>query len=53
MVDFDGIWIDMNEASNFCNGEYPNDCPSNNNFEASLTPLLLGTEYPDPGEFAD
>mmetsp|Transcript_32656 Transcript_32656/g.5928 ORF Transcript_32656/g.5928 Transcript_32656/m.5928 type:complete len:125 (+) Transcript_32656:1326-1700(+) len=51
-ADFDGIWLDMNEASSFCNGECPGFyntpeetiplkyVPGNHSLEDQLLPLL-------------
>ena len=59
VVPFDGIWIDMNEASSFCDGECPgfyNDTeeqmtlpyvPGNHSLEDQLLPLLA-QQYEGP-----
>ena len=36
LVDIDGIWLDMNEASNFCSGECTQDKIIRNQFKLSL-----------------
>lgn len=58
-IDFDGIWIDMNEASNFCNNDgagqvcvnsAPSGCPAAG---ASQTDCCLVCTTPDPSNSLD
>ena len=50
-VEFDGIWLDMNEPASFCRGE----CPPKGEEEAETTMLRrhLGADPHDPKEFDD
>ena len=45
-MEFDGIWIDMNECSNFCAGECPSSIEMSNELE-----VQDGNH--DPTEFND
>ena len=51
-VEFDGIWLDMNEPASFCRGE----CPPKGEAETTKTAMLrrtLGSDPHDPKEFDD
>ncbi len=51
-AEFDGIWIDMNEASNFCNGECdPGFSPNKNLRRPTDDPFSILSDPHDPKEF--
>eukprot|EP01132_Coremiostelium_polycephalum_P006215 gene6215-7738_t len=42
MVQFDGVWIDMNEISNFCNGDCTGDNQRMEGFDPNYPPYIPG-----------
>lgn len=43
-IEFDGVWIDMNEIANFCDGNCPSEAraaPSNNSFDPNNPPYKI------------
>ena len=37
LVPYNGLWLDMNEATGFCNGECPDGPPPKNNTNTTMT----------------
>jgi alpha-glucosidase (family GH31 glycosyl hydrolase) len=45
LLDFDGLWLDMNEATGFCNGECPDGIVPNYTKPNSTDPGTLGASW--------